>query len=984
MVPRASLTAADWHRLNRLLEQALELDAGARAAWFEALAAEDRHLQPVLTDLLAQSETTDFAATNDPPTTVARLASAALAAMRSEQPGDRVGPWRLERLLAEGGMGSVWLAQRADGVMQRTAALKLPRAEWIDRGLAARIARERAILARLQHPHIGVLYDAGLGVDGRPFLALEYVEGESIDVYCKNRALDAIVRLFILVARAVAFAHSRLVIHRDLKPSNVLVTADGVPKLLDFGISKLLEGEAPTVEATALTRMAGRPLTLAYAAPEQILGLPVSVAADVYSLGVMLFELLAGARLYRAGNPRELEAEVLRGDLRRPSDVAPDQARAKGLRGDLDAIVLTALKREAGERYQSAAALADDLARFLAGEPVTAQPDSGAYRLRKFVARHRLPVAAGAASLIALGVGLGASLWQAGIARDQAARATALNTFLLSLIKQADPNATPQTKAADVAMLAAIEQRIDKEFRGSPEQALELRVTVGDAYFNRGEMAAAQRVFQRAATEAAPQLPADDLRLLMAGVRAADYHLVVSGAASADLDRIIPLLRRKGAAGADLLVDALLIRHELGLYYGVPEFTPPERRFDAVNEALLVATQHFGNGSRQHLKVTLPLASLVEIFGSLAEASRMLETALASARQRTDDVQSSPEYRDASSAYAERLCRSGRATEGMPMLRDSVAAVRSAHGETSVQLERVLLELAECANAVNDPAGRSLPAEVFKIAAARERPPSTNLLRRAQSALDWALGMRDYESAEQYYQSAVENSGAIAEPALRDRLMGGVVANRVCLLAFRGDADEAEKLALPLVAAFDDEYSRLKRLTPFQPLLRACLSFAQRQNQRYAEAVQSAQTLVERCRAMKFKNPQPCEARALVAQALAELDWGRSAEASATLEQRLKLPHDFGRDPNLSLAYGRALLASGRPREAIEPLREAHVGMLDLAPTSPYAAELAYWLGQAHLATGDAQQGRALVMQAKQTLATSRVKSHQRLAAVSS
>ncbi len=204
----------------------------------------------MLTELLAESEATGFAGDTAPPTTVARLASEALAAMRRERVGDRIGPWRLERLLAEGGMGTVWVAQRADGVMKRTAALKLPRAEWVDRGLSERIARERAILARLQHPHIAVLYDAGVTGEGRPYLALEYVEGEPIDAYCRGREnqLAQVLRLMVQIVRAVAYAHSRLVIHRDLKPSNVLVMADGTPKLLDFGISKLIEGDAPAAE----------------------------------------------------------------------------------------------------------------------------------------------------------------------------------------------------------------------------------------------------------------------------------------------------------------------------------------------------------------------------------------------------------------------------------------------------------------------------------------------------------------------------------------------------------------------------------------------------------------------------------------------------------------------------------------------------------------------------------------------------------------
>ena len=196
MAVHTSLTIADWHRLNQLLERGLEFEGAERTAWLEGLGDEDKHLRAVLVDLLTQSDATGFAEATHPPTAVANLAAQALAAMRREQPGDRIGPWQLTRLLAEGGMGAVWVAERADGVMKRTAALKLPRAEWVDQGLSERIARERAILARLQHPHIAVLYDAGLSAEGRPYLALEYVDGIAIDAYCKGRDLKEILRLY--------------------------------------------------------------------------------------------------------------------------------------------------------------------------------------------------------------------------------------------------------------------------------------------------------------------------------------------------------------------------------------------------------------------------------------------------------------------------------------------------------------------------------------------------------------------------------------------------------------------------------------------------------------------------------------------------------------------------------------------------------------------------------------------------------------------
>ena len=980
MAVHPSLTVADWHRLNRLLEQGLEFEGAARIAWLDALGREDQHLRAVLVDLLQQSDSTDFDDAASPPASVANMAAQALAAMRREQAGDRIGPWQLERLLAEGGMGSVWVAQRADGVMKRTAALKLPRAEWIDHGLTERIARERGILARLQHPHIAVLYDAGITDNGRPYLALEYVDGAPIDAWCRGRDLRAILQLFVHVIRAVAYAHAQLVIHRDLKPANVLVTADGLPKLLDFGISKLIEGETPTVEATALTRLAGRPLTLAYAAPEQVLGMPITVAADVYALGVMLFELVAQARLYRATEPRTLEAEILRGDPRKPSDATDDKARAKVLRGDLDAIIGTALKRGPEERYQSAAALADDIDNYLAGLPVKAQPDSRTYRLRKFITRNRLPVMAGSAVVVALGIGLGVALWQANEARDQAQRATAMNTFVLSLIQQADPNASAQTKAADVAMLSAIASRIDSEFKGSPDQLLQLRVTVGDAYKNRGETAAAQQMYQRAVDEAAPVLPADHLQLLTARVRAADYNLIVSSAVSESLDGAIAVLRTKGAAGAELLIDALLTRHELDTFFGGLKMLPPGQRFATLDEALETANRHFGEGSRQHLKVARPYAELTDMLRDGLEARRVLAQALDHARRRTDGVTSSFEYRDATSLFAAHLCHSERVAEGLSLLRESLATARAAYGESSVQVERLLLAQADCESGGGS-ADMLLWEEVFKVAAARERPPSTNLMRRAEEAFGFALNARNYEAAERYYQSAIDNSRAVADPALRERLMLNIRIERVCLLANRGDADEAEAFAAPIAKLASEEFARHGRITFAQAPLQTCLSFAQRQNGRFDEAARTAQAFVMRCRASKLPYKQPCEGRGLIAQALAELDAGRNAEALATIEERLKFDDEgCGTQQNLCLAYGRALLANGRPTEALEPLRLAYGVYLESADSTSFAAEAEYWFGQAWIANGDIKRGRWMVAEAKKILATSKLRSHQTLA----
>jgi serine/threonine-protein kinase len=300
-------------------------------------------------------------------------------------------------------MGEVWLAERADGVVGRQVALKLPAPTMRHRELAARFARERAILSRLTHPNIARMYDAGFAANGQPYLALEYVEGVPLTQNCDARGLgvDARIALFLQVLAAVEYAHDNLVIHRDLKPSNILVTPEGNVKLLDFGIAKLLANGS--AEETDITRVGGHALTLDYAAPEQVTGAPLTTAVDVYALGVLLYELLTGARPYRVkrGSLEEIGDAIVSVDPVPPSRaVYADAALAarsttgsrlcRALSGDLDTIVQKALRKSPSERYASAGALADDLSRHRAHLPVTVRPASAWYRFVLFVRRNIL------------------------------------------------------------------------------------------------------------------------------------------------------------------------------------------------------------------------------------------------------------------------------------------------------------------------------------------------------------------------------------------------------------------------------------------------------------------------------------------------------------------------------------------------------------------------------------------------------------------
>ncbi len=322
---------------SRLLEEAPDSGTADGEAWLQGLPAEHRHLEAHLREMLVARDRMQGTGLLGelPALDVQPVDDHAIA-----HPGDHVGPYRLIREIGRGGMGAVWLAERADGAFKRQVALKLPRLTWAA-GLAKRMARERDIVAMLEHPNIARLYDAGADDQGRPYIALEHIDGVPIDQWCQDKSLTVLdkLQLVVQVARAVAYAHGRLVVHRDLKPSNILVTADGQARLLDFGIARLLRqddvgvDEAPTLEL-------GRVLTPHYAAPEQLEGKPVTVASDIYSLGVLAYQLLTGVLPHQPKRRTlgAIEEAILEGDSALASTRVGDKTIARQLRGDIDAI----------------------------------------------------------------------------------------------------------------------------------------------------------------------------------------------------------------------------------------------------------------------------------------------------------------------------------------------------------------------------------------------------------------------------------------------------------------------------------------------------------------------------------------------------------------------------------------------------------------------------------------------------------------------
>ncbi len=543
-----NLARDDWSPLLRLLDEALELPPAERGAWLAAREASLGHLAPALRQLLDERraiETGTFLQAL--PVLVAAPAASGLAM------GQRIGPYALLRELGQGGMASVWLAERADAAHRREVALKLP---WLGaraRIIGERFAREREILSALTHPHIASVLDAGLD-SAQPWLALEYVQGEPITAHAGKQALDtaARLRLFLQVLQAVQHAHAQLVIHRDIKPANVLVDERGQVKLLDFGVAKLLADDGATQD-TELTQLGGRAMTPQYASPEQVAGRALGTASDVYSLGVLLYELLTGRLPYtlKRATPAALEEAILEAQLRPPSAVVADKAVARALRGDLDTIVMKALAALPADRYSSAESMAQDIERHLRSVPIQARPANLGYRLRKLWARQKLTLSAATAVGLSLMAGLGVAYWQAAersrqfqLAQQRLQEAESALDFVTQVVTESLQAGETLSRDAFVQRSEAL---MDSGTQAAPGERLMAASTIAVWASSFGQYERADALLSKALDG----LPADfdpalaaTARCMRAVSRSSEGQ---DQGAAAELDAMIALLEAKGS-----------------------------------------------------------------------------------------------------------------------------------------------------------------------------------------------------------------------------------------------------------------------------------------------------------------------------------------------------------------------------------------------------------------------------------------------------
>jgi serine/threonine protein kinase/Tfp pilus assembly protein PilF len=641
--------------LSPYLDDALAMSGESRAAWLAALSARDAALASELTSLLDEHDSLQNSEFLDPAGLVIRA-----AADPPSMEGQVIGAYRLLSLIGQGGMGSVWLAERCDGRFEGRAAVKLLNIALIGRAVAERFQREGNFLAKVTHSHIARLIDAGVSTTGQPYLVLEHVDGQPIDVYCDEHHLgiEARITLFLDVLEAVAHAHANLIVHRDIKPANVLVSVRGDVKLLDFGIAKLIDDDARrdgsgSSAASGLTQEAGAALTPQYASPEQLAEGHVTTATDVYALGVLLYVVLTGQHPVGAAalqSPLTLMRAIVEVEPRRMSDVVAggvpasdeltSQAERRGttvsrlrrtLRGDLDTIVGKALKKNPAERYVSVSALADDLRRYLHHEPISARADTPWYRAARFTRRHIRGVTATAAALVTL-VSVTAFYTtrlatERNRAQREAAKAARVSEALSGLLRGADPianRATPDGFTV-TGLLDNATDRVEKELADQPDAQAEIFTIIGRMYRRIGMYDKAQLLLERALASGraafGPEHASVAQTLTDLGALAAEKGDYKTAAAS--LESALTIRRRLYGNENTNVADTLA---ELGRIYqdqGLNTRAEPLHR-----EALAIRRKVLGDAHGETAVSLSDLASVLRLNGDLDGAEALLRQSL--------------------------------------------------------------------------------------------------------------------------------------------------------------------------------------------------------------------------------------------------------------------------------------------------------------------------------------------------------------------
>lgn len=696
------IDAARWERIDALFAAVLDLPAGEREAFLDAECAEDSDLRRRVERLLeVDGWSGGF---------LEGQAGELLGLAAESDEGERLGPYRLLRRIGDGGMGTVYLARREDDQYQQEVAVKILRSGLADTGLRHRFLAERQILARLEHPNIARLYDGGSTEEGRPYLVMELIAGIPVDEYCDRHRLtvDQRLHLFRRICAAVQYAHQNLLVHRDLKPGNILITAEGEPKLLDFGIAKQLAEKA--AGDPQRTRTGLRMLTPSYASPEQVTGGAITTASDVYSLGVILYELLAGRSPYKTvgdasyeieraiceEEPERPSAAMARHGAPSPEDIAAarnsrSSALRRRLQGDLDNVILAALRKEPRRRYGSVSQLARDLEMHLQDLPVTARPDTLPYRARKFLRRHRTAAAAAAAAVLLAAAFMASLITQGRRIEEERDKARYALSFLVDIFKQADPYQTQGKRLTAREILARGAARSSRELADQPDVQAAVMDAVGEADRGLGLYADAEPLLEKALALRRRLARPDALEIAESLEHLAALKSDRSDLAAAEaLLREALAIRRRRLGEADLEVARTLnVLGDLLVTKGAPAAEVERIQRQALGLAREVETPPGAAVARS----VLFLAKARLAAGEYAEAERLFREGLALERRalRRGDPRL---YRD-QTAFAESLLGTAKFNEAAALLRHTLEAQRRLLGAEHPDVASTLANLAE-------------------------------------------------------------------------------------------------------------------------------------------------------------------------------------------------------------------------------------------------------------------------------------------------
>ena len=699
------MQADRWQQIQALFHAALECDETERSAWLDTECDDDELRREVESLLASHCQATAFIDRPAVDRSALHLSSVPLpGAFDDDQiAGRRIGPYELVRLLGRGGMGAVFLAFRADDSYRQQVAIKLLERNLVQLDLERRFLSERQILANLDHPHIAKLLDGGSTEEGAPYLVMEFVEGLPITQYCQHNQLgvEERLRLFLKVCAAVAFSHRNLVVHRDIKPGNILVTGDGQPKLLDFGIAKLLrQDDFP--RTLVQTQSGVQMMTPSYASPEQVLGAAITTATDVYSLGVLLNVLLTGQLPYQLESqaPHELTRAVCEQMPRRPSSAAADAESVeeagiaeraaklqRRLAGDLDTIVLMALRKEPDRRYNSVEQLSEDVQRHLNGHPVSARKDTLAYRASKFFNRHRWSLSAAAVALTLLIALLAGLLLQRQETLRQRDRASAVSQFMVDQFENADPG---QSKGDKITVLEVLNKSAGKlqRFSSQPETQASLLETLAKTYMGLGQFDKAHELLtsalgnrRRIHSKNDPKLAGTLESLGRVETQQASYEL-----AEKNLLEALAIRRRRARKEPDAVASCL---YKLASLYQI------ERRFEEARELLEEAIELIEPNTEVRTQL---LATGLDALGTLQRQLAQHETAEGLHRRAIELMKSitdrHPLIATATGNLATALRRQGHHAEAEEAFREAIRRQRQLYPEAHPLLASTLNNLA--------------------------------------------------------------------------------------------------------------------------------------------------------------------------------------------------------------------------------------------------------------------------------------------------